>query len=91
MLGVDASASIADVRAAYRCHVKRHHPDRGGDADELRRGTEAFAVLSRAPAAPASVMFVRRAPLAARVRARILSRLGRAPVSSAGAPCRRVS
>ena len=32
VLGVAASASASEIKAAYRALVKRHHPDAGGDA-----------------------------------------------------------
>lgn len=42
VLGVEATASEAMVRESYRCLVKKHHPDAGGNADEFRRVQVAF-------------------------------------------------
>lgn len=51
VLGVDATAGHAEIRAAYRRLMREHHPDlRPGDpgAEEMsRRLTAAWAVLSR--------------------------------------------
>ena len=33
VLGVARSASLGEVRTAYRAQLLRHHPDGGGDAD----------------------------------------------------------
>jgi curved DNA-binding protein CbpA len=48
-LGLDATASAADVKARYKMLVKRHHPDaNGGDRsleDRLREIIEAYAYL----------------------------------------------
>jgi curved DNA-binding protein CbpA len=45
VLGVTPSASLAEIKAAYRRFVLRAHPDRGGEAAEFRRVTEAFKTL----------------------------------------------
>jgi len=49
VLGVPATASEDDVRQAYRRLVKAAHPDVAGDAEDFRRITEAYDVLT-APA-----------------------------------------
>jgi DnaJ domain len=44
-LGVDAAATQAEVRAAYRAAARNHHPDAGGDPDRMRAVNVAWAVL----------------------------------------------
>jgi len=47
VLGVDATASIGDVRRAYLALAREHHPDRvGGDAGTMRAVNAAWATLS---------------------------------------------
>lgn len=41
VLGVDPFADAAMIEAAYRANAKSTHPDRGGNADDFRRLTEA--------------------------------------------------
>jgi hypothetical protein len=45
VLGVSASATQAEVRAAYRAAARNHHPDAGGDAGRMRALNVAWAVL----------------------------------------------
>jgi hypothetical protein len=45
VLGVPASATQAEVRAAYRTAARDHHPDAGGDAGRMRALNVAWAVL----------------------------------------------
>jgi DnaJ domain len=45
VLGVSASATQAEVRAAYRAAARDHHPDAGGDAVRMRALNVAWAVL----------------------------------------------
>lgn len=45
VLGVAASASQAEVRAAYRAAARDHHPDAGGDAGRMRALNVAWSVL----------------------------------------------
>ncbi len=49
VLGVSPGASQAEIRRAYLTLARRHHPDAGGDADEMRRLNEAWAALSVLP------------------------------------------
>jgi hypothetical protein len=46
-LGLDPSASLAEVKAAYRERVKEVHPDHGGDEAEFRRLREAYAAAKQ--------------------------------------------
>ncbi len=47
VLGVAATAPMAEVRAAYVALARIHHPDRsGGDAARMRAVNEAWATLS---------------------------------------------
>jgi DnaJ domain len=45
VLGVSASATQDEVRAAYRAAARSHHPDAGGDAGRMRALNVAWAVL----------------------------------------------
>lgn len=45
VLGVASGARTPEIRAAYLAVARRHHPDRGGDPDLMRRATQAWAVL----------------------------------------------
>lgn len=49
VLGVQMSANRAEIEQAYRRLAMQHHPDRGGDADEMARINSARdAMLERA-------------------------------------------
>jgi hypothetical protein len=52
VLGIDPSASAAEIRAAYRARIRIHHPDRAGNAsqDRAARIIAAYRVLVTAPA-----------------------------------------
>jgi curved DNA-binding protein CbpA len=48
ILGVPATATEEEVKAAYRRLVKVHHPDVGGNEERFKQLGEAYAVLSDA-------------------------------------------
>ena len=45
VLGVAATASGAEIKAAYRALVKQHHPDAGGDEEAILAINAAWEVL----------------------------------------------
>jgi len=45
-LGVDRSASVEEIKQAYRRAAARHHPDRGGDTARFQQIEEAYRILS---------------------------------------------
>jgi len=45
VLGVARAASVAEIKAAYRALVKRHHPDAGGDTQRIVALNAAWEVL----------------------------------------------
>lgn len=46
VLGVSITASLKEIKAAYRRAAREHHPDHGGDPEEFHRVTLAYEVLS---------------------------------------------
>lgn len=46
VLGVDESATPAEIKKAYRKLSLKHHPDKGGDANLFKEVTRAYEVLS---------------------------------------------
>ena len=51
VLGVSREASPEEIRRAYLTLARRHHPDAGGRAEDMRRLNEAWAALSGPPSA----------------------------------------
>jgi len=45
-LGLDSKANADTIKKAYRNLAKKHHPDRGGDADKFKKIQNAYDVLS---------------------------------------------
>lgn len=45
ILGVEKTASEADIKKAYRAAAKKHHPDKGGNAEEFKKINEAYEIL----------------------------------------------
>lgn len=51
ILGVKASASLAEIRAAYKKESLLSHPDKvGGDAERFKRVNEAYTSLTASKA-----------------------------------------
>lgn len=46
VLGINANASEADIKSAFRKKALVHHPDKGGDAEKFKEVNEAFSVLN---------------------------------------------
>lgn len=46
LLGVERTATEADIKTAYRKLAMKHHPDRGGDTTTFQTITEAYNTLS---------------------------------------------
>jgi curved DNA-binding protein CbpA len=45
ILGADEEASQSDIERLYKRLAMRHHPDRGGDEEEMKSLNEAYGVL----------------------------------------------
>lgn len=45
-LGIKRQANEDEIRQAYKKLALQHHPDRGGDEEEFKKVSEAYAVLS---------------------------------------------
>ncbi|MBX0321571.1 J domain-containing protein [Halomicroarcula sp. F13] len=46
-LGLRQTATLAEVKSAYRDRVKEVHPDHGGDEDEFKRVREAYTMAKQ--------------------------------------------
>lgn len=46
ILGLDRNANGDHIKQSYRKLALKHHPDRGGDPEQFKRISEAYAVLS---------------------------------------------
>ncbi|MFH2106689.1 MAG: molecular chaperone DnaJ [Candidatus Micrarchaeota archaeon] len=46
ILGIPKTASVEDIKKAYRTLAMKHHPDKGGDAEKFKELSEAYAALS---------------------------------------------
>ena len=46
-LGVEAGASMAEVKKVYQAKVQFAHPDRGGDPDRFKRLTRAYEYIAK--------------------------------------------
>lgn len=45
-LGIKKDASKAEIKKAFRDAAKKHHPDKGGDAEKFKQINEAYETLS---------------------------------------------
>ena len=48
VLGASETASQHEIERLYKILARRHHPDRGGDAEEMKSINEAYRVLGNA-------------------------------------------
>ena len=83
VLGADGGATREEIERRYKRLARRHHPDRGGDEEEMKALNEAWRVLGDEDA--------RRAYDAGRARATRVAYRAHAPVSSQGAKADPVS
>ncbi len=47
VLGLSANATPQQIKRRYRTLAKRHHPDRGGDRQQMQRIIEAYELLAK--------------------------------------------
>ena len=47
VLGLPANATRQQIKRRYRALAKKHHPDRGGDQQEMRRIIAAYELLMK--------------------------------------------
>jgi DnaJ family protein A protein 2 len=45
-LGLDKTASLTDIKRAYRTLAMQHHPDKGGDAEKFKKVCQSYEILS---------------------------------------------
>jgi molecular chaperone DnaJ len=50
ILGVQRTATEAEIKTAFRKHAMEHHPDKGGNPEEFKKFNEAYQVLSNGEA-----------------------------------------
>ena len=50
ILGADENASLQEIERRYRHLARQHHPDRGGNEEEMKEINEAYRVLRDAAA-----------------------------------------
>jgi len=46
-LGLRETATVAEVKSAYRARIKQVHPDHGGDEEEFKRVREAYTLAKQ--------------------------------------------
>src|SRR6185312_12187162 len=46
ILEITTTATLAEIKKAYRNLAKTHHPDRGGSEEKMKQLNEAYEVLS---------------------------------------------
>ena len=46
VLGVEKTASVEEIKRAFRKLAQTHHPDKGGDPERFKEINEAYQVLS---------------------------------------------
>ena len=49
ILGIDRNATPDEIKAAYRKAASKHHPDKGGDAEQFKKISEAYEYLTTKP------------------------------------------
>jgi len=54
ILGVEKSATLEEIKKAYRKMAKEHHPDKGGDEDKFKEAAEAYDLLTNPKAKSSS-------------------------------------
>jgi curved DNA-binding protein CbpA len=50
ILGAEEEASVSDIERLYKRKAVQHHPDRGGDEEEMKSLNEAYGVLRNSEA-----------------------------------------